>query len=582
MADENTIYDSTNEVTVGKLASVVSGIGTWVRENTATAGHVHGNITNDGKVGDTADLSLVTGAGGAVTTADLTAAAPTASGNALAFIDSVSQDSKGKITATKKSVTVDNALDVNSTNPVQNGPVATALNLKAPIDSPAFTGTPTLVNPPSAGDESNKIATTAFVQNAVEQGMATADALTYKGTIAGGDAGSYGALTSAANKGDVYKVTAAGKIDGVAVEVGDMLICNTDDTAAATSSNYATIAANWDFVQTNLDGIVIGPASAVDGHIALFDGASGKLIKDSAKSLDDLAAVDHVHGEISNDGKIGSASGLAVVTGTGGAVTAKDLSVTAPSASGDALAFIDSVSQGADGQITATKKNVTVDSTYSASGTNPVNGTAVAAAIGTLSASAAGGNGQYIKAISESNGVISATAETMDTTPTANSTKAVTSGAVKTYVDNTVAALDVGVTNVSWNSNSRILSQTKYGGSTTTVMDLGAIIPKPNADDNVLTSASDGTSSWQPMEKSTWGTALTDSQGNPMMDGEDVLMDENAVDLWTTFKGTGFGAERAACDIEGNNISGTYLKKSELVEMTNEEVEDVLSLLNGN
>jgi len=72
--------------------------------------------------------------------------------------------------------------------------------------------------------------------------------MVYKGTIAGGSTGSYGALTSAASKGETYKVTTAGKIDGIAVEVGDMLICNTDSTAAATSSNYSTIAANWDFI----------------------------------------------------------------------------------------------------------------------------------------------------------------------------------------------------------------------------------------------------------------------------------------------------------------------------------------------
>lgn len=60
---------------------------------------------------------------------------------------------------------------------------------------------------------------------------------------------------------------------------------------------------------------------------------------------------------------------------------------------------------------------------------------AVSTAIGALDASSKGGTGKYIKEISETDGVISATAETMDTTPTASSTKAVTSGGVKTYVD---------------------------------------------------------------------------------------------------------------------------------------------------
>lgn len=55
---------------------------------------------------------------------------------------------------------------------------------------------------------------------------------------------------------------------------------------------------------------------------------------------------------------------------------------------------------------------------------------AAEAAVNALDASEVGGAGSYIKAISELNGVISATAETMDTVPTSGSEKAITSGAV--------------------------------------------------------------------------------------------------------------------------------------------------------
>ena len=123
------------------------------------------------------------------------------------------------------------------------------------------------------------------VKTAIDNGIATADAMIYKGTIAGGSTGSYGALTAAASRGWTYKVTTAGKIDGVVVEVGDMIICNTDSTAAATSSNYSTIAANWDFIQANIDGAVTGPASAVSGRIATFSGTTGKVIQDSGYTI---------------------------------------------------------------------------------------------------------------------------------------------------------------------------------------------------------------------------------------------------------------------------------------------------------
>ena len=60
---------------------------------------------------------------------------------------------------------------------------------------------------------------------------------------------------------------------------------------------------------------------------------------------------------------------------------------------------------------------------------------AVASAIEALDVSSVGGAGKYISAISETDGKISATATTMDTTPTANSTNAVTSDGIKTALD---------------------------------------------------------------------------------------------------------------------------------------------------
>ena len=61
---------------------------------------------------------------------------PTASGSALAFIDSISQDAQGVISATKKNVTVDSTPTTGSANPVQSGAVADALgNLNQAISN---------------------------------------------------------------------------------------------------------------------------------------------------------------------------------------------------------------------------------------------------------------------------------------------------------------------------------------------------------------------------------------------------------------------------------------------------------------
>lgn len=158
------------------------------------------------------------------------------------------------------------------------------LNAKAPLASPALTGTPTAPTA-ATGTKTAQIATTAFVNAEIDAKMGESDAMVYKGTLDGGSTDTYGALTPAANKGWTYKVTTAGKIDGVKVEIGDMLICNTDNTVSATANNYSTIAENWDFIQGNQDGVVVGPSSATSGNVVLFDGSTGKLIKDSGKTI---------------------------------------------------------------------------------------------------------------------------------------------------------------------------------------------------------------------------------------------------------------------------------------------------------
>lgn len=169
----------------------------------------------------------------------------------------------------------------------------TDLNTKAPIDSPAFTGTPTAPTA-ATGTDTTQIATTAYVRAEIQSMVKDLDAVVFKDTIAGGSTGAYGALTPAADKGDLYIVSTAGKIDGEAVEPGDWLICKVDGTAAATANNYSTVVDNWGFVQVNKDGIVIGPSSATSGNVVLFDGTTGKLIKDSGKTLGKSVPADAV------------------------------------------------------------------------------------------------------------------------------------------------------------------------------------------------------------------------------------------------------------------------------------------------
>lgn len=89
-----------------------------------------------------------------------------------------------------------------------------------------------------------------------------------------------------ANQGDFYVVGLPGKIGGAGgpdVETGDSLLCLVDGT---TSGDQGGAGANWTIGQGNIGNAVSGPASAVGGNFALFDGTSGKLIKDGLLALD--------------------------------------------------------------------------------------------------------------------------------------------------------------------------------------------------------------------------------------------------------------------------------------------------------
>lgn len=137
----------------------------------------------------------------------------------------------------------------------------------------------TLTN--AAIDDSSKVITfpnqtgTVALQSYVDSILGDANALTYEGVIDCSTNPNY----PAADAGNVYIVSVAGKIGGASgtnVEIGDMLVCNTDSTS---SGDQATVGAYWNIVQANLDGAVIGPASVSDGYLVLFDGTTGKLIK---------------------------------------------------------------------------------------------------------------------------------------------------------------------------------------------------------------------------------------------------------------------------------------------------------------
>ena len=152
--------------------------------------------------------------------------------------------------------------------------VQSQLNAKAPLASPALSGTPTAPTA-DASVNNTQIATTAYVTTAINNVLNASNAMVFKGTI--GTRGSVTSLPASHQVGDVYVVSTAGSYAGQTCEAGDMIVC----TATGTTSKNS----DWTVVQSNINGAVTGPSSSVDSHVAIFDGSTGKIVKDSGFTI---------------------------------------------------------------------------------------------------------------------------------------------------------------------------------------------------------------------------------------------------------------------------------------------------------
>lgn len=155
----------------------------------------------------------------------------------------------------------------------------TELAAKAPINNPVFTGTVTLAADPQSNLEA---ATKQYVDR----------------LVAGINDFTVGVVDSSTplpttdyQVGQTFRVAEAGTYAGVECEAGDLIIVIAD---------YADTFKNSDFlvVQANVDGAVTGPDASTDANIVVFDGTTGRKIKDSTvtiASVSDAVAKAHEH-----------------------------------------------------------------------------------------------------------------------------------------------------------------------------------------------------------------------------------------------------------------------------------------------
>lgn len=130
------------------------------------------------------------------------------------------------------------------------GNIQTQLNAKAPVTSPVLTGTPKAPTA-SAGTNTTQIATTAFVQTAVNNGIADSDAMIIKGTVGIINAdGTVTDLPTTYKTGWTYRVMSNGTYAGQICEIGDLVIALADRTGSG------NLDSDWCVVQTNIDGAI--------------------------------------------------------------------------------------------------------------------------------------------------------------------------------------------------------------------------------------------------------------------------------------------------------------------------------------
>jgi hypothetical protein len=135
--------------------------------------------------------------------------------------------------------------------------------------------TGTISTAPSTGND--------IVNKTYADGLIAAnDAMVFKGTVGAGGTLEIAAFNSLAtyNAGWTYRVITAGTIKGKVCEVGDLIVAMVDRTGTG------NVDADWTVIQANLDGAVTSTAGTVtDSQIVVWDGTSGKIVKNSGTSL---------------------------------------------------------------------------------------------------------------------------------------------------------------------------------------------------------------------------------------------------------------------------------------------------------
>ena len=183
---------------------------------------------------------------------------------------------KNKLAGKQDKLTFDSTPTASSTNPVTSGGVKSALDAKANLASPTFTGTPKAPTA-AAGTNTTQIATTAFVKTAVGNSSTNLDIFK---TVKVGDTS-----VSAANNADTLTIEAGNNVTITPDATNKKVtITATDTTYSAATQSENGLMSSTD--KKKLDEIAAGAEVNVVKSVDTTAGTSGISLSLTSGKLD--------------------------------------------------------------------------------------------------------------------------------------------------------------------------------------------------------------------------------------------------------------------------------------------------------
>jgi len=257
-----------------EVSTVCQGNDARLSDARTPSSHVHGNITNDGKIGTTTTLPIITGTGGVLQAGSFgTTAGSFCVGNDARLSDARTPSSHGNEAHSSTFIT-------------SSGVTYEALNTNGDVGNSASTL--------CAGND----ARLSDARTPVAHTQAASTITDFDTSVAANSA-------VAANTAKVTNATHTGDVTG---------------SGALTIANKQTLTASNGVNISNSPTVIGSSAPAIS--LTYGTTANTVCVGNDARLSDARTPVSHVHGNITNDGKIGTTTTLPIITGTGGVLQA--------------------------------------------------------------------------------------------------------------------------------------------------------------------------------------------------------------------------------------------------------------------